>query len=152
LPAIAAALALASLATPLAAQAQVAAGAVPNTFDGPPRPPVAAAAPAAAQPGVPPTPANAGSEDALRDMIATAQAGRLDFARFSERQATELRPDEAEIVEVIRGFGALQAVDFVGAQDGADLFVVTFSNAAAQWIIGFDDAGKIDAFLFRPAP
>ena len=48
------------------------------------------------------------------------------------------------------GVGAVQAVDFVGSQDGADLFAVTFANAATQWVIGFQD-GKVAALLFRPA-
>lgn len=147
---IAAALVLA----PAAAQAQVAAGSVPNTFDRPaqgqttapratPRP--APAAPAAA-------PINPKSEETLRAIIASAQAGALDYSTMTEDLAGKVREQEAQVLPLIRGFGALQAVDFVGSEDGADLFAVVFANAATQWIIGFNDDGKVAALLFRPAP
>lgn len=146
---IAAALTLASLVlAPVAAEAQVAAGALPNTFDRPASAPVSApaAAPAAA-----PTPANAASEDVLRTVIAGAQAGALDYALMTDDLAGKVREQEAAILPLIQGFGAVRAVDFVGNQNGADLFAVTFANAATEWIIGIDEAGKIGALLFRPA-
>ena len=39
----------------------------------------------------------------------------------------------------------------MASQDGADLFAVTFSNAATQWVIGFNETDKVAALLFRPA-
>ncbi|MGV8929854.1 MAG: hypothetical protein ACOH1E_08875 [Brevundimonas sp.] len=132
---------------PAAAQAQVAAGALPNTFDGP-----AQAAPA--QPSTPPpaaTPANARSEEVLREIIAGAQAGAIDYSLMTDDLGGKVREQEAQIQPLIEGFGLVQAVDFVGQQDGADLFAVTFANAATQWVIGFDEADKVAALLFRPA-
>lgn len=155
LPVLVAVLSLTAVAAPVAAQAQVAAASVPNTFDRPaaqtatpdttPRRPGPAAVPAAT------APANAQSEEVLRTVIADAQAGALNYTLMEAGLATRMREQEAQLLPLIRGFGAVQAVDFVGSREGADLFVVTFASAATQWLIGFDDAGKIDALLFRPA-
>jgi hypothetical protein len=143
---IAAALVLA----PAAAQAQVAAGSVPNTFDRPAQ--GQTAAPRAAPTAPAATPINPKSEETLRAIIAGAQAGALDYSTMTEDLAGKVREQEAQVLPLIRGFGALQAVDFVGSEDGADLFAVVFANAATQWIIGFNDDGKVAALLFRPAP
>ena len=132
---------------PAAAQAQVAAATVPNTFDRP-----AQAAPV--RPSTPPpapTPANARSEEVLRAIIAGAQAGAIDYSVMTDDLAGKVREQEAQIQPLIQGFGLVQAVDFVGSQDGADLFAVTFAHAATQWVLGFDDTDKVAILLFRPA-
>jgi len=140
-------IAAALLLAPAAAHAQVAAATMPNSFDAP------APAARAAAPAIPaaPTPANVRSEDVLREIIAGAQAGTINYALMSDDLAARIRTQEAAIRPLIEGFGPVQAVDFVGVQDGADLFAVTFSNAATQWVIGFNDADKVAALLFRPA-
>jgi hypothetical protein len=96
-------------------------------------------------------PANPRSETVLRDIIAGAQAGTVDYALMTDDLAGKMREQEASIIPLIAGFGPVQAVDFVGSQNGADLFAVTFANAATQWVIGFNEAGKVAALLFRPA-
>lgn len=133
-----------------AAQAQVAAGSVPNTFDRA-APAVPAPTPAPAAPAPLGEPANPRSEEVLRTVIAAAQAGSIDYALIDPGLADRMREQEARILPLLRSFGTVQAVDFVGSQEGADQFVVTFANAVTQWVIGFNDAGKIDALLFRPA-
>ena len=135
-------IAAALLLLPAAAQAQVAAASMPNSFDAPPP---RAAAPAA------PAPANPRAEEVLREIIAGAQAGTIDYALMSDDLAGKVREQEAAIQPLIVGFGPVQAVDFVGSQNGADLFAVTFTNAATQWVIGFNEADKVAALLFRPA-
>ena len=137
-------IAAALLLAPAAAHAQVAAGSMPNSFDAPG---AARAAPVAA----PPTPVNARSEDVLREIIAGAQAGTINYALMTDDLAARLRSQEAAIRPLISGFGPVQAGDFVGSQDGADLFAVTFSNAATQWVIAFNETDKVAALLFRPA-
>lgn len=143
-------LSAALLAAPLAApaSAQVAAATVPNTFD---RPAQSAPAPVPV-PSAPAAPANAQSEDTLRAIIASAQAGAMDYSLMTDDLASRIREQEATVTPLIQGFGAVQAVDFVGSQGEADLFAVTFANAATQWMIGFDASGKVAALLFRPAP
>ena len=169
---IAAALLLVPAAAPTVAMAQVAAASVPNSFDrpasqaarAPARPaapataavpasalaPTAAAAPAPAS-ALSMTPANARSEEVLREIIAGGQAGTLPYALMTADLGGKVREQEATVLPLIRGFGAIQALDFVGSRDGADMFAVTFATAATQWVIGFDDSGKVALLLFRPA-
>lgn len=144
---IAAALLLVPAAAPTAALAQVAAGSLPNSFDAPAR------APRAAAPAVPAaaTPANPRSEEVLREIIAGAQAGTIDYSLMTDDLAARVREQETAIQPLIAGFGAVQAVDFVGSQNGADLFAVTFATAATEWVIGFTEDDKVAALLFRPA-
>ena len=141
-------IAAALMLAPAAAQAQVAAGTVPNTFD---RPAQAAPVAAEAAPDTETAPANPLSEETLRAIIAGAQAGTVDYALMTDDLAGKMREQEAAITPLIQGFGAVLAVDFVGSQEGADLFGVTFAKAATQWVIGFNDEGKVAALLFRPA-
>jgi hypothetical protein len=147
-------IAAALLMIPAAASAQVAAGSVPNTFDrpapgsaqtAPARPAAARAAPARST-----TPANPASEDALRGFIASVQTDAIDYAIFTTDMAGKVREQAPTITPLIKGFGTVQAVDFVGAEGETDLYAVTFANAATEWMIGFQD-GKIAALLFRPA-
>ncbi|NJC40642.1 hypothetical protein GGQ87_000900 [Brevundimonas alba] len=144
-------LAAAVLLLPAAAHAQVAAGAVPNTFDGPAAQTAPAQpAPAPAAPAVSNTPANAASEEMLRTLIAGAQAGAMDYSLMTEGLAAAIKPQEATVTPLIQGFGALVSLDFVGSQNGIDVFSAVFANAATQWLIGIDE-GKVSALRFRPA-
>lgn len=145
-------IAAALLLVPAAAQAQVAAGTMPNSFDrSAAQAAPAPASPAAAAPAIPATPANPRSEEVLREIIAGGQAGTLPYALMTDDLAAKVREQEAAVLPILAGFGTIQALDFVGSQEGADLFAVTFATAATQWVIGFNDSGKVDALLFRPA-
>lgn len=148
---LAALVGLTPLTAPVTALAQVAAGSVPNTFDRA-APSAAAAAPAPAPAAIPPVtdPANPRAEEVLRTIISGAQTGAIDYSLMTDDLAAKVREQEGQLAPIIRSFGSVQAVDFVGSQDGADLFVVTFANAATQWVIGFQD-DKVAALLFRPA-
>ncbi|MDY6925071.1 MAG: hypothetical protein SWI22_14070 [Pseudomonadota bacterium] len=134
--------------------AQVAAGSVPNAFDDPARPqaqtPVQTPAGTATSP-VAATPANPASEETLRGVIAAAQAGTLDYSVMTDALAEQVRSQEATVVPLIQGFGAVVAVDFLGSEEGIDAFAVTFAEAATQWMIALNDAGEVSALLFRPA-
>lgn len=151
---IAAALLLVPAAVPTAALAQVAAGSLPNSFDAPAQSPRSVElAPGTADLATAPVePTNAASEDTLRNLIAGAQVGTVDYALMSSGLAERVRPQEARNNALIQSFGPVLAVDFVGVRDGADLFAITFANAETHWVIGFDAAGKVAALLFRPAP
>jgi hypothetical protein len=149
--------AAAVLLTPAAAQAQVAAGTLPNTFDrpaaqAPARTPAPAAAPAPdATDSLSPNRVSANSEPTLRAMIASIQAGAVDYALMSDDLASKVREQETSVTPLVRSFGAMQAMNFMGSQGGADFYGVTFANAATEWVIGFNEDGKIAALLFRPA-
>ncbi len=144
-------LAAALLFAPAAAHAQVAAGSMPNTFDGPPA--QRAAAPASPVPAEveAEAAANPAAEETLRTIIAGAQAGKIDYSLMTDDLAGKVREQEAVVTPVVQGFGPLVSVGFVGNQGGADLFSVIFANAETQWVIGFNETGKVAALLFRPA-
>jgi hypothetical protein len=134
-----------------AAHAQVAAATVPNTFDDPAaRAQAATAVPAPAAP-MASEPASPASEDLLRTLIASAQAGAMDYALMTDDLAAKVREQESTVTPLIGSFGALVAVDFIGSRDRNDLFSVTFANQATEWVIGVNDDGKVAALLFRPA-
>ena len=139
--------ALAVLA-PAAAQAQVAAGTVPNTFDGPQ--PAVQAAPRTGAPA-PSSPAHPASEELVRTVIADAQAGTMDYSLMTEGLADRIREQEATVTPIIKGFGEVVSMGFVGSEDGVDAYRVIFANAATEWLIGVNEEGKISALLFRPA-
>lgn len=128
-----------------AAQDQtVAAGRIQNTFDASGR---------AATANVPArTEADPRAEPAIRAFIGGLQTGTVDWSAFTPGLAAQMQPAEAQAVEVIRSLGALESVEWFQHRDGADLFLVRFEEADTQWVIGFEDDGKIAALLFRPAP
>lgn len=139
-----------AMLTPGVALAQVAAGSLPNSFDRPSQTaPQPAPAPASSQ-ALSPTPANAASEDVLRGIIANLQAGTPDYSIMTDDLARQVREQEAAIKPLLDSLGAVQAVDFVGSNNGADLYVVNFANAQTDWIIGINDDDKVAALLFRP--
>lgn len=151
-------IAAALLLAPSAAFAQVAAATLPNTFDRPAadaaRAQVATAAPVV--PLVAPVraaaPANVKAEATLRTLIASGQAGAMDYALLTDDLAAQVRAQEAQIAPLLSSLGTVQAVDFVDSQNGVDLFAVTFSTAVTQWMIGFEPGGKVTALRFRQAP
>ena len=135
-----------------AAHAQVAAGTVPNTFDGPAPPQAVTPAPAPAPAAeISSTPANPASEDTVRGIIAGAQAGTIDYSQMTDELAGKVREQESTVIPLIQGFGQVVSVDFVGSQSGIDVFSVVFANAATQWLIGHNETGQVSALLFRPA-
>ena len=98
-----------------------------------------------------PTPANAASEETLRTIIASLQAGTPDYSLLTDDLATQMRAQAPTILPLMQGFGPIQSFDFVGSRNEADIFVVNFSNAQTEWFIGMDEGGKVAALLFRPA-
>lgn len=148
------ALAAALLLAPVPAFAQAAAGAVPNAFDRPAQSATPQARPAPAAPA--PTaaaqaPDIARSEEALRAVIAAAQGTGFDYADFTTGLGTQIRQQEAQVIPLIKGFGAIKTVQYVRQEGEAQMFKVTFDNQVTEWLIGFDAEDKIAALLFRPA-
>jgi hypothetical protein len=128
---------------PASADAQVAAGTVPDPFQR-----QAASAPDEVSAR---EPLNSASERVLRNLIAGAQAGQMDYSVMTEDLGAKVKAQEAAVTPFLQGLGELQALEFVGSEDGADLFAVTFAEGATQWIIGFDDDDKVAVLLVRPA-
>ena len=143
----------AALALPAAAQTAPQTGAaaarLPNTFDQPAAPPRAAPVPAP----VASDPAKvAAAEAMLRTTIAAFQAGTPNYSDMTADLADKVRQQAPSITPIFAQLGALGDIAHVGAEDGAELFMVGFANAPTQWIIAQNEQGKIIALLFRPAP
>lgn len=134
------------LALPTAAQ--TAAATLPNSFGEPDaietQPRAAPSAPATA-------PDIARSEEALRAVIASLQSDEIDYSVFSPSLAEQIRSRAAEFAPRVRQLGAVQAIEYRGQQDGAELFRVVFEKQATDWVIAFDDQDQIAALLYRPA-
>lgn len=155
--------ALAQSAGPTTTQAPAprpsAAATLPNSFDeaAPPAGDRVRTAPPDMTAPIPAQAADVGpdvkrAEDALRAVIAGAQGDSLDYAMFSDDLATRIRAQAATIGPLIKGFGGLTDIVYVGQEQGADLFALDFANARTQWIIGFNAEDEIALLLFRPAP
>ena len=128
----------------VAQEETVAAGRIQNTFDANGRQ-TARATPAR-------TEADPRSEPAIRAFIGGLQTGTVDWSVFTPNVVQQLQPNEPRMAEAVKGLGLLESVEFFQHRDGADLFLVRFAEVDTQWIVGFDDAGKIAALMFRPAP
>lgn len=131
-----------------AATAQTAAATLPNTFDAPRASP---AVPAPQGPSAAQAPDIARAEEALRAVIAAAQAGQLDYAAFTDDLGVRMRTQEDRLLPVIQSFGALQTIGYVGQESGAALFRIVFANQNTEWLIAFSPDDRIAALLFRPA-
>jgi hypothetical protein len=159
LPVLAAA-ALLAAAAPTMAQSSLApaggapaAARLPNTFDNASAVPASAPAPQAAPAAEAMDPARAAAAEAmLKNTIAAMQAGSPNYGDMSDDLAEKVREQSTAITPLIQSFGAVTSVTHVGAERGAELFMVEFANQRTQWIIAQGDDGKIIALLFRPAP
>lgn len=148
------------VSTPAPRPAGAAAATLPNTFDNPAAAPTAMRTQASPAPSAVPPAATAAeigpdvkrAEDALRAVVAGVQGDSLNYAMFSDDLATRIRGQAATIGPLIKGFGELQDVIYVGQEQGAELFALDFANARTQWIIGFNAEDQIALLLFRPAP
>jgi septal ring-binding cell division protein DamX len=129
-----------------------AAATIPNTFDTPARPVTPPPAASAAGPTQDEVTQADMAEGALRVVIADLAEGELDAALFTTDLANRLRPQLPTLRPIVQGFGALELIEPQGLSNGANQFLVTFENAATQWIVGLNDEGRVSALLFRPAP
>jgi len=124
-----------------------AAATLPNTFDSP-------VAPAPAMPAAPTAPPTevAVAEATLKVVIEQVRAGTLDPTMYTPGLAARLQGQLATMQPLLNSFGELLTIEAQGTRDGTGQFLVTFEEAATQWVIGLDDQGLIAALLFRPAP
>ncbi|ADK99358.1 hypothetical protein Bresu_0043 [Brevundimonas subvibrioides ATCC 15264] len=127
-----------------------AAATLPNSFDAPARAPTPAPATAPTPPTAPTEVAVA--EAALRVVIEQLRAGTIDARLYTPGLAARLRGQLPTITPMLNGYGDLLTIEAQGTRDGAGQFLVTFDEAATQWVIGLDEEGLIAALLFRPAP
>ena len=91
------------------------------------------------------------TQQARRAVIASLQAGDVDYSMFTTDLAAKIREKSGDIVGLVQQFGAVKTMTHRGQQDGADMFRVDFEKQSTDWVIGFDDDNQIAALLFRPA-
>ena len=152
------------LTSPALAQSgsQPAAATLPNTFDGAATRSAPAQPTPAPRPSTPQTPASpqaasdprivAAAETMLRKTISAMQAGSPNYGDMTQNLAGKVREQSSAITPLIQSFGEVTAITHVGAENGAELFLVDFLNQITHWVIAQDAQGKIVVLLFRPAP
>ncbi|MGO4410309.1 MULTISPECIES: hypothetical protein [unclassified Brevundimonas] len=132
-------------ATAQTAGQTTAAATLPDAFGKPDPAPAQAPAPAPTAPDI------ARSEQALRAVIASLQSDKIDYSVFSPNLAEQIRERTADFASRVRQLGAIQAIEYRGQKDGAELFRVVFEKQATDWVISFDGEDQINALLYRPA-
>jgi uncharacterized protein len=90
------------------------------------------------------------TEPALRAIIAQLRAGNPDYATLEPQLAQAIRPQAAASRALLERLGSLERIEFIGTQNGADLYRGTFANGATIWAIKLSPAGKVAALFFRP--
>lgn len=115
------------------------------------------AAPALAQTGPgpaagQPAPASAQrGEAAIRANIEQFRKGAPDLSGMSAALAQAVGPQSSAIQGILQKLGAVSAVQFLGQDEaGAQGFRVVFEHGVTEWVIHFDQGGKIDGLAFRP--
>ncbi len=95
--------------------------------------------------------AHAGSETALRQVIAELAAGTVDFDRIGSELAVHLKPQVGATQGLLAQWGALESVTFTGSTEhGWDIYLVRFQNATIEWRIVLGADGKITGLRLSP--
>jgi DNA-binding transcriptional MerR regulator len=93
------------------------------------------------------------SEAMVRELIAGAQAGRIDTSEMTPRMAHACQDQQDTIIKDIVKSGTLLSLSFKGVgPDGYDVYDAGFENGQQQWRIHFDRHGKTDGLWMRPGP
>jgi len=88
------------------------------------------------------------SAAALRKVITDLQRGAPDAARMEPALYAAIQSQGG--AALVARFGALQRIEYVATQNGADTYQVTFANGAALWTITLGPSGRIAGLFFRP--
>ncbi|WP_409019228.1 hypothetical protein [Brevundimonas vesicularis] len=87
----------------------------------------------------------------LRQTIIGLTNESVDYSTMTPDLAAKIREQSEQITPLLRQFGPLQTAQAKGTENGAEKFRVVFANQATDWLIGFNEEGKIALLLFRPA-
>jgi uncharacterized protein len=90
------------------------------------------------------------TEAALRQLIAQLQASRVDEASLEPQLLQAIRQQLPAVRALLDKLGALQRLEFIGSQGGADIYRGVFANGAAIWAIAMSPARKVALLQFRP--
>ncbi|HEY2569966.1 MAG TPA: alpha/beta fold hydrolase, partial [Solirubrobacteraceae bacterium] len=85
---------------------------------------------------------------ALRKVITDLQRGAPDAASMEPALYAALQSQGG--AGLLARFGALQGLEFVASQNGADVYRVTFQNGVTLWTIALSPSGRIAGLFFKP--
>ena len=88
------------------------------------------------------------SAAALRKVITDLQRGTPDAASMEPALYAALQTQG--VAALIARLGALERIEYVTTQSGADIYRVTFANGGSLWTIAVSPAGRIAGLFFRP--
>lgn len=88
------------------------------------------------------------SAAALRKVITDLQRGAPDAASMEPALYAALQ--NPGVAAMVARFGALQQIEYVTTQNGADIYRVSFANGASLWTIAVSPAGRIAGLFFKP--
>jgi hypothetical protein len=97
-----------------------------------------------------PARAHAASETLLRRWIEGAIAGQPDYGLLSTSLADAVRPQMGAMQGLMQRFGALQSLEHVAVENGADIYVARFATANTRWTVAVNEQGLITGLRFRP--
>jgi CubicO group peptidase (beta-lactamase class C family) len=93
----------------------------------------------------------AGSEEALRRILAAIASGTLDYAGMTASVAQSARLQLPRYRDAVAKLGTVQSVSFSGVlPDGSDDYIVKFANGDTEWRISLAGDGKIQTLGYHP--
>jgi pimeloyl-ACP methyl ester carboxylesterase len=84
----------------------------------------------------------------LRKVITDLARGAPDAASMDPALYAALQ--NPGVAALVARLGALQQIDYVATQNGADVYRVTFANGATLWTIALSTSGRIAGLFFKP--
>ncbi len=111
--------------------------------------PVASPGERASAPGSVPT---AGTETALRRLVAGMASGSPDYDKLSPRFAEVVRRDLPRTQPLFSSMGELKSVTFRGrGERGDDVYDLVFANGGVTMSAALDASGRMVGGILRPA-
>jgi pimeloyl-ACP methyl ester carboxylesterase len=86
----------------------------------------------------------------LREIIRQLREGNPDYSTLEPQLEQAIRQQLPSVRALLDKLGALQRVEFIGNQNGADLYRGVFANGVTIWAIAMSPSSKIAALSFRP--
>src|SRR5262249_61859222 len=83
------------------------------------------------------------TETVLREIIAQLRAGNPDYANLEPQLEQAIRQQMPNIRALLDQLGPLQRLEFIGTQNGLDLYRGVFANGAMTWAIGLSPARTV---------
>ena len=91
------------------------------------------------------------AEARLRQSIADLRNGHPNLDQMEPMLRVAVEQQRARMEQSLAALGALRSVEYVGPQNGAHVFKVTFDQGVTVWMIGLSPNGKTALLYFQPA-